>query len=347
MSRGAVGPPGDPLAVPALERFPPSARRVLVTGASGFVGANLCRWLLRDGHSVHAVVRPGTDTWRIEEIRGDITLHRLELRDAEAVRTTIGAVRADWLFHLAAHGAYSRQTDTAAIFATNTDATAGLVDLAGAGAFEAFVQAGSTAEYGFKDHPARESEPVAPLGSYAISKAAATRYARTVSMERGAHIVTLRLSTAYGPWEDPYRLMPALAMFGLRRRLPPLTDPKTVRDFVFVDDVCEAFVRAARATHLKHGSIFNIGSGTPTSLAELVDLARGELAIDEQPRWSTMAPRTWDTMLCVADCARSRRRLGWRPSRGLAEGFRALVDWLERNSRARARYARSMGIPLG
>jgi dolichol-phosphate mannosyltransferase len=167
-----------------------------------------------------------------------------------------------------------------------------------------------------------------------------------VSLDRGVHIVTLRLSTAYGLWEEPYRLMPTLAMFGLRRRLPPLTDPRTVRDFVFVDDVCEAFARAACATHLEHGSILNVGSGTPTSLAELVDLARGELAIDEQPRWSTMAPRTWDTKLCVADCTRSHRRLGWRPRRDLAEGFRALVDWLGRDSGPCARYAHAIGIPL-
>jgi UDP-glucose 4-epimerase len=336
-------PATDPVPGSALGRPQPSARRVLVTGAGGFVGANLCRRLLRDGHRVHCVVRPGADTWRLEPIRRDVTIHRLELRDVPAVRAMLGTVRADWLFHLAAHGAYSWQTDTEAILTTNAGATAALVDMAGAGAFESFVQAGSTAEYGFKDRPPHESEPVEPRGSYAISKAAATRYARTVSLERGAHIVTLRLGTAYGPWEEPSRLMPTLAMFGLRRRLPPLTDPRTVRDFVFIDDVCEAFVRAAGATHLARGSVFNVGTGIPTSLAALVDLARGELAIDEQPRWSSMAARTWDAQLCVADCTRIHRQLGWRPGWGLTEGFRALVDWLARGG-PWSRYAPALGL---
>jgi nucleoside-diphosphate-sugar epimerase len=323
------------------------SRRVIVTGGGGFIGANLCRRLLRDGHEVHAVARPGGDIWRLADVRRDVVVHRLELRDTEAVRATVAGVRADWLFHLAARGAYSWQTDTDAIVATNARATAGLVDLAGAGAFEAFVQAGSTAEYGGKNHPAHESEPVEPVGWYAVTKAAATRYAKSVSVRSGAHIVTLRLATAYGFWEEPSRLMPTLAMFGLRRRLPPLTDPRTVRDFVFVDDVCEAFVLAACAAHLERGSVLNVGSGRPTSLAELVGLVRSQLGIERRAGWSTMPPRAWDADLAVADCTRSRLRLGWEPSWSLAEGFRALTDWLRHSARNRARYARALGIPSG
>ncbi|MFC6090020.1 NAD-dependent epimerase/dehydratase family protein [Saccharothrix lopnurensis] len=338
--------PGRPRSGPAPSDHPPvSPRRALVTGAGGFIGANLCRRLLREGHAVHAVLRPGSDPWRLEGVLADLAVHRLDLRDTGAVRAVLDAVRPDWVFHLAAHGAYSWQTDADTIFTTNAEATGGLVDLAGAGAFEAFVQAGSTAEYGPGDRPARESDPERPRGSYAVSKAAATRYARTVAVERGAHIVTLRLGTAYGPWEDPQRLMPTLAVFGLGRRLPPLTDPRTVRDFVFVDDACEAFARAAAATHLDRGTVLNVGSGTPTSLADLVELVRAELGIDERPGWSTMAPRAWDAALCVADCSRGRRLLGWRPRRDLAGGFRALVDWLGREGGPGARYAREVGAP--
>jgi nucleoside-diphosphate-sugar epimerase len=320
------------------------APRALVTGAGGFVGANLCRRLLRDGHAVHAVVRPGAHAWRLEAIRREITLHELELRDAAALQAALDSARPDWLFHLAAHGAYSWQTDIDAIFTTNTVASAELVDMACARGFEAFVQAGSASEYGFKDHPAHELESIEPNGAYAVSKAATTQYARAVALDRGVHVVTLRLCSAYGPWEEPNRLMPTLATFGLQRRLPPLGDPRTALDFVFVDDVCEAFVRAARATDLERGTVLNVGSGTQTSLAELVELACRELAIDEGPRWSTMPSRTTDTTAWVADCTRIHSRLGWRPRWSLAEGFRSLVDWLERDSQTHARYAHAIGL---
>ena len=320
--------------------------RALVTGAGGFVGANLCRRLLHDGASVHAVVRPGADTWRLEAIRGDITFHELDLRDTTALASTFDRAGADWVFHLAAHGAYSWQTDTEAIFTTNTVASAALVDMACARGVEALVQAGTSAEYGAADHPARESELIAPDGAYAVSKAAATRYARAVARKRGAHVVTLRLCSAYGPWEDPNRLLPTLATFGLQGRLPSLADPRTARDLVFVDDVCEAFVRAARATHLEPGAVLNVGSGSATTLAELVDLARAELAIDERPRWSTMAPRTRDVMTCVADPARIRDELGWQPRWSLAEGFRSLAGWLRHDPATRARYEAATGCPV-
>lgn len=318
----------------------------LVTGASGFIGANLCRRLLRAGHSVHAVVRPDADIWRLEAIRGEVTLHELELRDAVALRATLDGVGADWLFHLAAYGAYSWQTETEGIFTTNTVASAELVNMACARGFEAFVQAGSSSEYGVKDHPALESERVEPNSAYAVSKATATHYARAVAQHRGVHIVTLRLCSVYGPWEEPKRLMPSLAMFGLQRRLPPLADSRTALDFVFVDDVCEAFIRAACATSLERGAVLNVGSGTRTSLAELVGLTCQELAIDEQPRWSTMASRTWDTTAWMADCTRIRSQLGWVPRWSLAEGFHSLVEWLAQDSRTRERYAHAIGIPF-
>lgn len=320
------------------------APRALVTGAGGFVGANLCRRLLRDGHAVHAVVRPGGNAWRLEAIRPEIEIHELDLRDAAALRATLDTTRPDWLFHLAAHGAYAWQTESAAIFTTNAVASAQLVDMACERGFEAFVQAGSASEYGSRDHPAREPERVDPTSAYAVSKAAATQYARAVALDRGAHLVTLRLCSAYGPWEEPNRLMPTLATFGLARRLPPFADPRTALDFVFVDDVCEAFVRTARATELAPGTVLNVGGGTQTSLAELVDLARRELGIDERPRWSTMAARTWDTTAWAADCTRIRLELGWRPRWSVPDGFRRLVDWIRQDPAVHARYANTAAM---
>jgi UDP-glucose 4-epimerase len=320
------------------------ARRALVTGAGGFVAANLCRRLLADGHEVHALARPGSDLWRLAPIQSEVRLHEADLRDSGAVEAVLDEARPNWIFHLAAHGAYSWETDLETIFATNALGTARLVDAACRRKFSAFVHAGSSSEYGYKDHAPDEREWIEPNSAYAVSKAAATLYGRSVALERDVHIVTLRLYSAYGPWEEPRRLMPTLALHGLEGRLPPLVDPRTARDFVHVDDVCDAFVLAASSS-LERGAVLNLGTGHQVSLGELVELVRSELGIAEEPHWSSMEQRRWDTSVWVADASRIRAELGWEPRTELADGFRSLVEWLSQDDVLRRRYARQIAVP--
>src|SRR2546427_542530 len=94
-------------------------RRVLLTGGTGFVGANLVRRLLADGHAVHLVVRPERSLWRLAGIRDDVKLHQASLEDRAAVERVVRRARPEWVFHLAAHGAYSWETDPDRILAVN------------------------------------------------------------------------------------------------------------------------------------------------------------------------------------------------------------------------------------
>ena len=82
-------------------------KRVLMTGGAGFVGANLARRLLHDGHELHLLIRPAHTAWRIEPIRRDVHLHTVDLTDADGLARVVTDVRPEWVFHVAAHGAYS------------------------------------------------------------------------------------------------------------------------------------------------------------------------------------------------------------------------------------------------
>jgi nucleoside-diphosphate-sugar epimerase len=116
-----------------------SARRALVTGAAGFIGAGLTRRLLAEGHRVELLLRPGSDAWRLEGVRDELVVHEADLRDREAVQAAVDAVGAEWVFHLAAHGAYSWQTDAAGIFQSNTLGTLNLLESCVERGFDAFV----------------------------------------------------------------------------------------------------------------------------------------------------------------------------------------------------------------
>jgi len=306
------------------------AKRVLVTGATGFVGANLVRRLLADGHTVHALVQPGATPWRLRSIRARIRAHEASLEDRAAVEAVVRRTRPHWVFHLAAYGAYSWQTDLDRMVRTNVLGTMHLVRACVAAGFEAFVNTGSSSEYGFKDRPPSEREWLEPNSHYAVTKASATLFCRHTALGERVHLPTLRLYSVYGPWEEPGRLMPALVLHGIERKLPPLVAPDVARDYVYVDDVCDAFVLAATRPKQELGSVYNVGSGTQTTLAQVVDVARRLMAIDAEPVWGSMPNRRWDTTAWVADNRAIRAALGWEPRRDVEDGLRRMVAWLAR-----------------
>jgi len=161
------------------------AKRVVLTGATGFIGANLARRLLADGHEVWVLLRPGCSGWRLEGIRRELRVYDVDLQDAAGVAAAIRQVRPDWIFNLAAHGAYSWQTELHAMLMTNLLGTVHLLEAAVSTGFEAFVQTGTSSEYGAKDHSPREVEWLEPNSHYAVTKASATLFCRYTGQTTG------------------------------------------------------------------------------------------------------------------------------------------------------------------
>jgi nucleoside-diphosphate-sugar epimerase len=313
-------------------------KRAIVTGAGGFVGSVLARRLLADGHEVHLWLRPGGNPWRLTDL--DAPREEVDLVYDDTVTSKVRAVHPDWIFHLAAHGAYPTQTDWSRMLETNLEGTRRLLLACLESGFESFVNTGSSSEYGFVDHPPDENETPRPNSDYAFTKAAATLYCRYIAERHGAPISTLRLYSVFGPFEEPTRLIPTLAVLGLQKRLPPLAEPNIARDFVFTDDVVEAYLAAAQGKGIEPGAIYNIGSGLQITLEEAVAVARHIFQIADEPAWGTMPRRSWDTTVWVSNPSRARDELGWRARVGFQDGFQRFVTWLRDHPRLREVYAR-------
>lgn len=326
-----------------------SRKRVIVTGGTGFVGANVVRRLLADGHEVHLLVRANHAAWRIESIIDSLRLHVVDLSDPTRLTEQIAAIQPDWAFHLAAYGAYSSQTDLDRMIQTNLIGTKNLVEACLRVGIEAFVNAGSSSEYGFKDHAPAEDEWVDPNSHYALTKVSATQYCRYTAKARGVPIITLRLYSVYGPYEEPTRLLPTLITRGMNGDLPPLVNPEIARDYVYVEDVSEAFIRAAASAATQSnqalGAVYNVGTGIQTTLREVVETARSMLPITDEPEWGSMPDRTWDTSVWVANRDRITEALGWQPRYRFADGFRAMVDWFHEHPPMRAHYLAHRELP--
>lgn len=312
--------------------------RTLMTGGTGFVGANLVRRLLDDGHEVHLLVRPGYNPWRVEEVRGEVRLHLAHLHDADAVGRVVNTANPDWVFHLAAHGAYSWQTGAAEIVRTNYLGTVALADACVKHGVAAFINTGSSSEYGFKDYAPAEDALPDPNSHYAATKVAATHYCRFLARKRNVPIPTLRLYSAYGPYEEPARLLPTLILHGLRGQLPPLANPAIARDYIAVEDICDAYLSAATAPLADPGAIYNVGTGVQTELRQVVDIAREALDIADEPKWGSMPDRHWDTTVWVANSQKLQSELGWEPRVEFKDGFRRMADWFRGHAELRGYY---------
>lgn len=302
-------------------------KTVVVTGGTGFIGANLTRRLLGDGHTVHLLLRPESPRWRLEGLPGPIVLHEVSLSDTEALKRELGAIKPDWVFHLAAFGGSSWQTDKKLIVEANLLGTMNLLDVCMDTGFEAFINTGTSSEYGFKNHAPAETELLEPNSCYAIAKAGATHYCRNTAVSRKAHILTLRLYSAYGPFEQPQRLLPTLILNGIRGRFPPLVDPEVARDFIYIDDVVEAFIVAAKAKEIEPGGVFNIGTGVQTSMRRVAEIAQQIFQITTQPQWNAMPSRLWDTGVWVADNRKALSLLPWKPLVPFQEGLAKMARW--------------------
>lgn len=307
-------------------------KRVVLTGATGFVGANLARRLLSDGHDVHLLIRSESDLWRLHDI--DTPIHRLSLQDATAVEKAIAEIKPEWVFHLAAYGAYSWQKDLQRIVDVNVVGTMNLVQSCVNAGFESFVNAGSSSEYGFKDHAPAEDEFVDPNSHYAITKATATHFCRHTAKVNDLNIITLRLYSVFGPYEDSGRLMPTIIRHGLQGKLPPLVDPNIARDYIYTEDVNDAFIKCAQFANHERGAVYNLGTGTQTSIAQVVDVAKTLMNIDEEPVWGTMPNRSWDSSVWVADNSKIRETLNWEPKYSFESGLKEMIEWFKASALA-------------
>lgn len=308
-------------------------KRVIITGGTGFVGSNLTRRLLVDGHQVHLLVRPSYNPWRIQEIQKDVQLHQIDFTQRDDLANIIKMIKPDWVFHLAAHGAYSWQTDLRQMVETNIIGTINLVEACLKTGFEAFINTGTSSEYGFKDHSPSEEERLEPNSHYAVTKASASLFCNYVARSKGLRIYTFRLYSVYGPYEDPKRLIPTLIRYGLKGTLPPLVDPDIAHDYIYIDDVVDAYILAASTHKQDLGVVYNVGTGKQTSMREVVEIACKILKIKIEPKWSTLQNRIWDTHTWVADNRLIKEKLNWQPKYSFEEGFRKTIEEVINNQK--------------
>jgi len=300
--------------------------RVLVTGASGFVGSWVTRRLIQEGEKVAIIVRPSSDLWRLEPLDPNIVRIPGSLESIHLVAEDIRRFDPDAVFHFAWTGGNSAKfnDDPAQVYA-NVPGSLELFRIAAEAGVKTFINAGSCVEYGRYNIPVRETDPVSPTSLYGVAKHAVEELFLGMGSQFGIRVASPRLFWAYGPGDVESRLIPALTRKLLAGERHSMTPGTQTWDYTYITDVVDALIRIAKTPQAE--GILNIGSGEPRSLREVAEQLReltgrrAEIGFGEIPFSPTQV------MHLQADIARINALTGWGPQVSLEEGLRRTVAW--------------------
>jgi len=304
-----------------------AGKRVLVTGATGFIGSHLTRRLVAEGARVSAFMRATSDRRSLADALDRVSVHEVDIGDADGVSAAMARIRPEVVFHLAAIGMSEPFISPKVAMRVNVHGTLHLLEAAHQLGVRRFVHSGTAYEYG----DAARSDPLAkegldPINIYAASKAAAWAFVRMYARTYGLPAVTMRLFAVYGPGQPPKTLVPSAVCAALEGRDFPMTPGEQMRDFVFVSDVVEGYLRAATAPGVEGVSI-DLGAGQAWTIGEVVTRLFELAGSQGKPLVGALPYRPGETMKQVADTRAARELLNWQATTSLEDGLRQTVEW--------------------
>jgi nucleoside-diphosphate-sugar epimerase len=289
--------------------------RALVTGASGFLGSHLCSRLIAERVDVHAVSRNA----RVVAAAG-VRWWQCDAVDATAIHDLFRDLKPDLVFHfggmvtaapdlnLVLPTFHSLLTSTVNVLSAATEVGGSRVILSGS----------------MEEPTAGIADKLVPTSPYGAAKLAAGAYARMFASLYATPVVSLRPFMTYGPGQDPTKIIPYTILSLLRGETPELSSCARPVDWVYVDDVIEAFVLAALRPGVE-GLTLDLGSGTAVPMRAVVEQLVCMIAPTITPRYGARPDRA-NTSVRVADVEATAAALGWRPTTSLERGLALTVE---------------------
>lgn len=296
--------------------------RVLLTGATGFIGSMVTRRLLQQGHTVSIVIRSGSATWRIEDVLPSLHVIWSDLTDSTSLASELAETSPDVAIHLAWYvesGEYLASPRNISMVAM----TLGLASTLATVGCKRFVGIGTCFEYDLALGYLSETSGTAPSNMYAASKLACREILEHFHRGVGAEFAWLRLFYQYGPYEDSRRLVPSVICRLLRDQVALVTPGEQIRDYLHVADVASAISAVALSSV---EGVVNIGSGKPVSIKELVTCIGETTRRSDLVHAGALPYRPGDPPFVCANVERLKS-VGWEPAFTLRQGIENTVSW--------------------
>jgi NAD dependent epimerase/dehydratase len=318
-----------------------SGKRVLLTGASGFIGSHLAEELVTSGASLRAFLHynsrgdEGNLNHVASEIRREIEVVYGDLTDHDAVKK---AVRdATHVFHLGALIAipYSYVHPFSFVQA-NVVGTANILNACVEVGIERLVTTSTSEVYGTAvTVPMDETHRLHPQSPYAASKAAADHLVESYAHSFDLPVVIVRPFNTFGPRQSTRAVIPTIIVQAIRHSAIEIGSLTPTRDFNFVKDIARGFALAGTAS-VATGEVFNLGTGTEHSIAEVIETVSTILGLEllVREREDRMRPASSEVQRLIADSTKARNQLGWAPGHSFRRALEETFDWYEMHERA-------------
>lgn len=310
-------------------------KRVLVTGGAGFIGSHMADRLLADGHEVVVIDNESSSSGR--DVPAGATYIKGDVRNLDELEQAfVGGL--DAVFHIAG------QASTVLAFDdphddlnTNVGGTINVIQLCVKHGVSRLLFASSMTAYGHPETiPVPESEPCVPISYYGVTKYAAERYALSSGtrndLTQPLNVTAFRMFNVYGSrqrLDNPYQGVMGIFVGRILREetIPIFGDGEQSRDFVYIDDVVDAWVTAWQDERA-HGEVFNLGCGQKISMNALVNEISGAVGFESGVYPVNYGPeRPGDQRHMAADMSHLMKTLGWKPAVSLAAGIRQTIEW--------------------
>jgi nucleoside-diphosphate-sugar epimerase len=300
------------------------SKRVVITGATGFIGASIVREFLHAGVTVIVLTRESSNRSRLDDLRSEIEFVEYSSLDDQHLSVSKISKGADVFVHCAWSGVAGSDRNEPFQITTNIPATIHSVSLAAKLGCQHWIGLGSQAEYGNLNYKISESSPTLPTTLYGKAKLAASISALDLCDAYNLTGSWMRVFSIYGPHDAPNWLIPYVIQEFLAHRAPKLTPCEQLWDYLYVQDAGKAVAAVAERNA---AGTFNLGSGSSLPLKTYIDTIRKILGISLIPEYGAIDYRSDQVMHLEADVIKLTKSTGWIPSVDLIEGLTQTIEF--------------------
>ena len=300
-------------------------KTILITGGTGFVGSHLCKALVSKGANVHIISKSGTRPISVKD--DGVYVHKIDIVYKTEVFNLIKSIKPDFVFHLAADINRGREVQ---IFYTSINTNViGLLNVLGSLVDlrhnVPVIVAGTAEEYGNNKQPFKEEMREDPVSPYSFSKIASTYLSRAFYKLYSLPIIIIRPTIAYGPGQKSDMFIPSIIHSLSSNERFKMTKGEQTRDFIFIDDLIDAYLKAAFLSDKIAGETINIGYGKPYKIRDVARTISKFMGKQKLVEYGATPYRVGESMNYCVDITKAKRLLGWKPQTDLEEGLKKTI----------------------